>query len=269
MRRMTALVLMLFVASCGADLGCSRVRQRIKERKERLAQTPPVVQPTEPTSEQPTPAKPVKPAPTPEKPTKPVEPKPAAVDPIKPVEPAKPADATNLADIVPNPTTQAGRGVPDLEDATRPAAWLYLDGYEGQFIEKDGRAQIQWVIEAPVVPAPTLRLQVYEPLLGKPTTVRFFLQDVPDEESGEPAAKPVRYAFASEDGTFQVGREYELCNLGEGFVIRQDPRTADEMVVDRIPPLPPGPYLIAAAIESDITEQKGLAITYFTVGVED
>jgi len=250
MRRLTAFVLVLFAVSFAADLGCSRIRQRIKERRENRK----VVQPVEP-------AKPVES-------TEPVTPHEPA-EPTETTKPAKPDKPVEPAPIVDNPTTRAGRGAPDLEDPARPAAWLYVDGYAGHFIDKDGMPQIQWIIEEPVVAQPTLRLEVYESLLGHPTTVRFFLQDVPDEETGEPAGTPIRFAFASEEGTFQTGREYDLCNLGEGFIVRKNPKTEDEMIVDRIAPLPPGPYLIAAAIESEVSDLKGLAVTYFTVGVEE
>lgn len=263
MRRLTAFVLVLFVVSCAVDLGCSRRRRRMQREQ----QTPPVVQPSKPTQPEPVKPNPAQEKPTPSEPTHsdlaPAQPS----APIKPVEPTKPAEP---AAIVDNPTTSAGRGAPDLEDPARPAAWLYIDGYAGHFIDKDGRPQIQWIVEEPVVTQPTLRLEVYKPLLGTPTTVRLFLQDVPDEETGEFAGPPIRYAFASEEGAFQIGREYELCNLGEDFIIRKDPKTADEMIVERIPPLPPGPYLIAAAIEvENAKEQRGLAITYFTVDVEE
>jgi len=65
-----------------------------------------------------------------------------------------------------NPTSLAKRGEPSLTDQFRPAAWIYLDGKDGSFTDKDGQRHLEWVIEQPVSNAPTFRVEVYEPLLG-------------------------------------------------------------------------------------------------------
>jgi len=171
------------------------------------------------------------------------------------------ADGAAEEVILDNPTTRAGRGAPSLDVPGRPSAWIYMDGHVGRFVEENGQPLLQMVIDEPVSPMPTFRVEVYEPLLGRPRTARFFLQDV----GGTGAL--VRYAFAAND-TFQVGHDYYLCNPGESFTVRANPLTPDEEEVDHFGPLPPGAYLIAVSVEGENPEDQTAAVTFFTVGGE-
>lgn len=159
-----------------------------------------------------------------------------------------------------NPTSRCGRGEPSLEDQFRPAAWVYIDGNAGKYTEEDGNPQVQWVIEEPVSGSATFRVEVFEPLLGTPTSFRCVIQTI-DTEGGA----AVVYSFKAEDGTFEVGRDYSLVNPGKDFAIRN--RMSGDAVAE-MPPLVPGEYLMAAGIRNDETEKDALAITYFTVGQE-
>ncbi len=157
-----------------------------------------------------------------------------------------------------NPTALAGRGVPDLDDWLRPAAWIYIDGRAGQFLEVDGNPQGQWTIEEPVSSSPTFRVDAYGPLLGNPRDFNCVLQpvDASDENT-------VTYVFSAVKGTFQVGREYSLLQPGKNFTIRNY-STGD--VVLQIPRLAPGRYLVAAGVKNLEKAKEGHAVTYFTVG---
>lgn len=157
-----------------------------------------------------------------------------------------------------NPTALAGRGEPDLDDWLRPAAWIYIDGQAGQFLEVDGNPQGQWTINDPVSSSPTFRVDAYGPLLGKPRDFNCVLQpvDVSDENT-------VTYVFSAVKGTFQVGREYSLLQPGKNFTIRNY-STGD--VVLQIPRLAPGRYLVAAGVKNHEIGREGHAVTYFTAG---
>jgi hypothetical protein len=156
-----------------------------------------------------------------------------------------------------NPTAAAGRGEPSLDDEFRPAAWLFIDGKEGVFSDVDGNPQMQWVISDPVSPAPTFRVEAFEPLLGKPSVFKCVLRTIEAADGSD-----ITYGIASEGGDFEAGKDYSLVSPGEGFVIREGP-TLD--VVDSIKPLAPGRYLIAASVTNRETEKVELAVTYFTV----
>jgi hypothetical protein len=157
-----------------------------------------------------------------------------------------------------NPTTLAGRGEPSLEDTFRPAAWIFIDGREGAFLERDGNPQVQWFIEDPVGSSPTFRVEAYEPVLGVPRDFNCILDTVESADGSK-----IEYAFSAEEGTFRVGYEYSLLNPGENFTVRN--RTTGDVVAE-IPPLAPGTYLLAAGVKNLGTGKEGLAITYFTVG---
>ena len=155
-----------------------------------------------------------------------------------------------------NPTKSGGRGEPSLDNAGRPAAWILVDDHQGKYIEREGHAQLQWVIDEPVTPSPTFRVEVYEPLLGdEPTKFNFLLKAV-DSEGGE-----VTYAVSATKGAFVPGARYSLLHPGDGFIIRNW-NTGDE--VRRIAPLPPGTYLLAATIGDSGRETA--AVTEFRVG---
>jgi len=157
-----------------------------------------------------------------------------------------------------NPTTRAGRGVPDLNAADRPAAWIYVNGEEGRFTEKDGHPWIQWIIDAPVSRIPTFHVEVYEPLLGSAKDFQYVLQtrEAPDGST-------ISYVIKVKPGTFEVGKEYSLLDPGDNFVIR-DATTKE--VVEEIAPLTPGTYSIYGGVKNAETGAEGLAVTYFTVG---
>lgn len=157
-----------------------------------------------------------------------------------------------------NPTTLAGRGEPSLDDQFRPAAWIYIDGKAGHFVEKDGNPQVQWVIDEPVSRTPTFRAEAFPGLLGTPTGFRCIIQTL--ETEGGPAAV---YSYRADDGSFEVGKEYSLVNPGGNFSVRNR-MTGDD--VNEIPPLVPGIYLFVAGLLNEETGTDALAITHFTVG---
>ena len=156
-----------------------------------------------------------------------------------------------------NPTVLAARGEPSLEDVMRPAAWVLIDGYEGEYVEVDGNPHVEWVIDAPVSTKPTFRAEAFEPLLGVPTNFQCALKS---REEGDQAVG-IYYGIAAKEGTFQIGKEYSLVAPGEDFVIR------DQLgnVIEEIGELTPGKYLVAAGIKNTETEKEALAITYFTI----
>ena len=155
-----------------------------------------------------------------------------------------------------NPTTRAGRGEPSLSDIERPAAWIFIDGQEGRYTERDGHRQLQWVIDRPVSNSPTFQVEVFEPLLGTPRDVKYLIK------SAEAEGLDIAYAVSAYDGQFVPGRQYKLLVPGEGFLIRNW-HSGD--VVREIGPLPPGTYLIAATVSNRETGKETAAVTYFTV----
>ncbi len=157
-----------------------------------------------------------------------------------------------------NPTRRDLRGDPSLEDFYRPAAWVYIDGREGRFIERDGRPQVQWQIEGLVSASPTFRVEVFSPLLGTPTN---FVCTVDLLEA--PDGTNIAYAIRAVEGTFILGHDYSLLRPGDNFVVRN--RTTGD-VVNELAPLVPGTYMLAAGIKNVETGKEALAITYFTVG---
>lgn len=156
-----------------------------------------------------------------------------------------------------NPTTRAGRGTPGLDDFLAPAAWVLVDGHEGRFMEREGRPQVQWVIEEPVSESPTFQGAVLDSLVGQPTDFACTLDMI--EASGDATAA---YAIKANDGAFRAGRSYSLLRPGADFVVRN--RTTGD-VVDEIAPLPPGTYLLVAKIANSKTGKEALAVTQFTV----
>ena len=157
-----------------------------------------------------------------------------------------------------NPTAQAGRGEPSLEDKERPAAWIYIDGQEGRFETRNGIRQLQWIVDGPVSPTPTFRVAVFQPLLGNPTSFKGVLQT--DEAKD---GSYVSYGIAAKDGAFRVGRDYALTAPGEEFTVRV---AGSDEVIEQIAPLAPGRYALAAKITNSRNGAETLAVTYFTVG---
>ena len=156
-----------------------------------------------------------------------------------------------------NPTTNAGRGAPSVDDHFRQAAWIFMDGKGGEFVENDGKPQIEWVIGEPVGRTPTFRVETFEPLVGDPKDFNCLLRSLDD--NGGP---DVYYGIQAAAGTFEVGKDYSLLNPGDGFVIRNG-FTRDE--VSRIDPLPPGRYMITGGIGAQASDKRVLAISHFTV----
>ncbi len=182
--------------------------------------------------------------------------KPAAEEKAQPTPPTRPATRASLTGEN-NPTARAGRGAPDLNEFYRPAAWIYVDGQEGKFLEEGGQLRVQWVIEAPVSASPTFRVEAFEPLLGAPKDFACTL-----DTDGNGGSSSTAYAIKAVEGMFEVGREYSLLRPGDTFVVRN--RVTGD-VVQEIPPLPPGDYMIAAGVKNLQTGKEGLAITSFTV----
>lgn len=158
-----------------------------------------------------------------------------------------------------NPTKDADRGDPDpdLQDEFRPAAWVLIDGMEGSFTEVNGHPQVQWIVEGPVSSTPTFRVEAFEPVLGTPTMFKCAVRTIEAADGSN-----VTYGIASDEDAFRVGWDYSLLAPGKGFVIREP--TGD--IVDRIKPLAPGRYLIAASVQNPESNKTALAVTYFTVG---
>lgn len=167
-------------------------------------------------------------------------------------------DKSSRQPVVKNPSTEAGRGDPSLDDVLAHAAWIYIDGELGTTIEKNGRQQVEWIIHGPVTRDPNFRVEVYEPLLGDPTGLKCVLAT---HESYD--GTYVSYAIKAKAGTFEAGKDYPLLGPISGFTIRD---MSTKSVIDEIPLLAPGVYAIFASIESDTSKKPGLAVTYFTVG---
>jgi hypothetical protein len=159
-----------------------------------------------------------------------------------------------------NPTTNGGRGAPTLDDFFAPAAWIYVDGMAGMYLEQDGNPQVQWVIEAPTNSMPTFRAEAFAPLVGD---ARDFACTVDTVDSAD--GSTVAYAIKADEGTFRLGQTYSLCQPGSNFTIRNR-MTGD--VVTEIAPLTPGTYVIAGSVKNLQTGKEALAITYFTVSEE-
>jgi len=156
-----------------------------------------------------------------------------------------------------NPTAVAGRGQPSLEDGYRPAAWIYINDQGGTFLEREGNPQVQWIIEKPVGPSPTFRVEGYEPLLGRPKDFNCLIDTLEAKDGSK-----VAYAVAANPGTFEVGRAYSLLQPGNNFVIRNR-ATGD--VLTEIASLGPGTYLIVAGVKNLEMGREALAVTSFTV----
>ena len=157
-----------------------------------------------------------------------------------------------------NPTKNADRGDPDptLLDQFRPAAWVLIDGMEGTFTEGNGNPQLEWIVEESVSSSPTFRVEAFEPIIGSPSVFLCALRTIEAVDGSN-----VTYGIASQEGEFQVGRDYSLVSPGNGFVIRNS--TGD--IVDGIGPLAPGRYYLAASVKNPESEKTALAVTSFTV----
>ena len=186
-------------------------------------------------------------------------PAPASTQPQPKPAPSAPAPKTKRAYLTAqnNPTSLAGRGEPSLEEADRPAAWIFIDGKAGKFTDREGRRMIQWVIDEPVGESPTFRVEGYEPLLGDAKDFKAVLQSADATGGAE-----VMYKIAARQGAFTMGTDYPLLNPGDSFVIRNG-LTGD--VVREIAPLAPGTYAIAAGLKNNQTKKEAAAVTYFTV----
>ena len=157
-----------------------------------------------------------------------------------------------------NPTTNAGRGEPSLDASSRPAAWIYVDGHAGKFVERDGTPQVQWFTDGTVSAAPTFRVEVFEPLLGTPTD---FVCTLDTRESSDNTK--IAYGIKADTGTFRAGRDYALLTPGENFTVRNR-LTGD--VVSHIGALAPGTYVLVVGIKNPDMGKEGLAIAEFKVG---
>ena len=157
-----------------------------------------------------------------------------------------------------NPTTNAGRGEPSLDVSSRPAAWIFVDGYAGKFIERDGAPQVQWFTDGAVSASPTFRVEVFEPLLGTPTD---FVCTLDTRETSDNSK--IAYGLKAHKGTFRVGQDYALLTPGGNFTVRNR-LTGD--VVNEIGTLVPGTYVLVAGIKNPDTGKEALAIAEFKVG---
>ncbi len=156
-----------------------------------------------------------------------------------------------------NPTTNAGRGIPSVDDQFRQAAWIFMDGKGGEFVEENGQPRIEWVINDAVGRTPTFRVEAYTPLVGTPRDFNCLLRSLDNNDGPD-----IYYGIQAAPGTFELGKEYSLLSPGKGFVIRNG-FTRDE--VSKIDPLPPGRYMITGGIGAPDSDKRVLAVSYFTV----
>ena len=169
-----------------------------------------------------------------------------------------PAPRRTTFDAANNPTARAGRGEPSLNDRFRLGSWIYVDGRDGAFIERDGKPQVEWVIDGAVSSSPTFRGEAYEPLLGRPRDFSCTLDTVESADGSK-----IAYSIKAVTGTFETGHDYPLLRPGTDFVVRN--RVTGD-VVSEIAPLVTGTYMIAAGVKNLDASTEGVAITYFTVG---
>ncbi len=178
----------------------------------------------------------------------------------KPRSSVPPSASTNRARFTAenNPTALAGRGAPTLDEADRPAAWIYMDGKAGKFSDRDGRRMIEWVISQTVGSTPTFRVEAYEPLVGDARDFKCILRNIDSTEGTQ-----FSYGITAAAGSFALGQDYSVVNPGDNFTIRNG-LTGD--MVREIAPLAPGKYAITAGAKNSQTGKEALAVTYFTVG---
>jgi len=156
-----------------------------------------------------------------------------------------------------NPTAASDRGEPSLDDKDRPAVWVYVDGKSGKFAEQAGQKLLQWMIDDAVSTKPTVRVEAYEPLLGAPKDFKCVLKTVQSNDGSY-----IDYRIYAKEGTFEVGRDYNLLTPGDNFTIRN--AMSDDMVKE-IGPLHPGTYAIAASLRNGQTGKESSGVTYFSV----
>ncbi len=167
-----------------------------------------------------------------------------------------------------NPTMIGGRGEPSLEDHMRPAAWIFVDGKPGEFQERNGSQVVGWHIPENVSPSPTFQLAVYKPLLGEKIGVNILLVKGDEDSETSPEIEPNNTFFYGLGGVEQgvaTQKSFNLLSPGNDFVIR-DLRKPERPIVDKIDPLTPGHYTLAASITNLETGQHTLSVTYFNVG---
>lgn len=157
-----------------------------------------------------------------------------------------------------NPTQQAGRGEPSTDNPHRAAAWIYIDGNAGEYRKDDnGNDLLQWYITTPVSSRPTFRVAVHQPLMGKDVDFKCAVQ-TRDLNAVDPAS----YALMSKEGRFSAGKDYDLLNPGDDFILRIG--GTDEILTEAAP-LPPGDYVIFATVTSRAHGHDVVAVSYFTV----
>lgn len=157
-----------------------------------------------------------------------------------------------------NPTVDSGRGTPTLDALHAPAAWIYIDRNAGEFIEENGRPQIQWVVYDPVSRNPSFRVDCLSELLGEADEFRCVFST---HESFDGTS--VLYTIQSRKGRFKPGKEYALLEPGEDFEV-MDQKTGKK--VERVPLLAPGIYRMVGSVKNTKTNKEALAISQFTVG---
>lgn len=156
-----------------------------------------------------------------------------------------------------NPTTRAGRGEPSVDDQFRPAAWVFVDGNGGTFVERDGQERLEWMIEGTVSSRPVFRVEALKSFVGDAKDFSCLLRTVTSSDGSD-----IYYAIKADEGTFELGKDYSLLNPGKNFTIRNG-LTRD--VVAKIARLTPGQYLIATAIGKPNSGKRVLAVSHFTV----
>ena len=157
-----------------------------------------------------------------------------------------------------NPTTLQGRGQPSLSDQRKPAAWIFVDDQPGAYRTVDGTPQLEWRIDSPVSSTPTVRIEVFQPLVGTPDRIRLVLTPLAKDTGA------MGYLITAEPGAMVAGQTYALANLGEGFTVR-DMTHSPSPLLDGIPPLEPGTYILAASLHNSEKDVDTPAVTCFVV----
>ncbi len=158
-----------------------------------------------------------------------------------------------------NSSSKLGRGKHSLDNLAKPAAWIQIDGHAGEYRnDADGQPLIPWYITASASPTPTFRVDVHKPLLGDAVDFQCIIQsqDMSDK------ATAIAYGIKANEGTFELGTDYNLLAPGENFELR---KAATANIITEADPLAAGDYVIAATLTNRETGQSAVAISHFTV----
>ncbi len=161
-----------------------------------------------------------------------------------------------------NSSAKSGQGKPSLDNLAQPAAWINIDGNAGEYHnDADGQPMTPWYITMPASATPTFRVNVHKPLLGEAVDFQCIIQsqDMSDK------ATAIAYGLKANDGTFELGQDYNLLSPGENFVLR---KAATDVIITNADPLAAGDYVIAATLTNRENSKSAVAISYFTIAAK-